>query len=133
MCVTSTDCLRTRHHGAHGSGTLTRSFGSGADMQRMSRTEWILLLLLITSIFINYIDRSNLSIAAPLLQKELSLSPSALGSLLSSFFWTYALLQLFGVAGWLADRFPVGLVLAGGGLAVGRAPTGTGVGCGRCG
>jgi MFS family permease len=73
----------------------------------MARREWILLLLLIASIFINYVDRSNLSIAAPLLQKELSLSPSALGSLLSSFFWTYALLQLLGIAGWLADRFPV--------------------------
>lgn len=81
--------------------------GSGAGTQTMSRREWILLLLLIASIFINYIDRSNLSIAAPLLQKELSLSPSALGSLLGSFFWTYAFLQLFGVAGWLADRFPV--------------------------
>jgi ACS family D-galactonate transporter-like MFS transporter len=81
--------------------------GVGAGTQSMARREWILLLLLIASIFINYIDRSNLSIAAPLLQKELSLSPAALGSLLSSFFWTYALLQLFGIAGWLADRFPV--------------------------
>jgi MFS family permease len=34
--------------------------------------------------------------------------------LLSSFFWTYALVQLFGIAGWLTDRFPVGWVLAGG-------------------
>jgi len=81
--------------------------GIGVGTNKMSRRAWILLLLLIASIFINYIDRSNLSIAAPLLQKELSLSPSALGSLLSSFFWTYALLQLFGIAGWLADRLPV--------------------------
>src|SRR3569833_1422752 len=81
--------------------------GIGAGTKRMSRREWILLLLLIASIFINYIDRSNLSIAAPSLQKELSISPSALGSLLGSFFWTYALLQLFGIAGGLADRFPV--------------------------
>jgi ACS family D-galactonate transporter-like MFS transporter len=74
---------------------------------KMSRAEWILLSLLIASIFINYIDRSNLSIAAPLLAKELSLSPTKIGSLLSSFFWTYALLQLLGISGWLADRFPV--------------------------
>src|SRR3982751_4492127 len=80
---------------------------SSAVALRMSRSEWTLLLLLIASIFINYIDRSNLSIAAPLLEKELSLSPAGIGSLLSSFFWTYALLQLFGIAGWLADRFPV--------------------------
>ena len=37
-----------------------------------------------------------------------------MGSLFSAFFWTYALLQLFGISGWLADRFPAGLVLAGG-------------------
>src|SRR3954465_8100478 len=88
--------------------------GSGAVALRMARSEWILLLLLIASIFINYIDRSNLSIAAPLLEKELALSPAQLGSLLSSFFWTYSLLQLFGIAGWLADRFPVSLVFTAG-------------------
>jgi MFS transporter, ACS family, D-galactonate transporter len=79
----------------------------------MSRSEWTLLILLVASIFINYIDRSNLSVAAPLLERELSLSPAQVGSLLSSFFWTYAMLQLFGIAGWLADRFPVALVFTG--------------------
>jgi MFS family permease len=78
-----------------------------AGTRRLSRAEWTLLALLIASIFINYIDRGNLSIAAPLIEKELALSPVQIGALLSSFFWTYALLQLFGVAGWLADRFPV--------------------------
>jgi MFS family permease len=78
----------------------------------MSKVEIRLLILLIASIFINYIDRSNLSIAAPMLQGELSLSDEQLGSLLSAFFWTYALVQLFGIAGWLTDRFPVGWVFA---------------------
>src|SRR3954447_18553191 len=81
--------------------------GVGAAPQRMCRREWILLLLLIASIFLNYIDRSNLSIAAPLLQDELGLSPARIGSLLASFSWTYALLQLSGIAGWLTDRFSV--------------------------
>jgi MFS transporter, ACS family, D-galactonate transporter len=93
----------------------------------MSRSEWALLLLLIASIFINYIDRSNLSIAAPLLEKELSLSPTQVGSLLSSFFWTYSLLQLFGIAGWLADRFPVAFVFTGGFLIWSLATIATGV------
>ena len=93
----------------------------------MSRSEWALLALLITSIFINYIDRSNLSIAAPLLEKELSLSPTQVGSLLSSFFWTYSLLQLFGIAGWLADRFPVVFVFTGGFLLWSLATIATGV------
>ena len=78
----------------------------------MTRRERILLILLAISIFINYVDRGNLSIAAPLLTHELSMSRTELGILLSAFFWTYALVQLFGIAGWLADRFPVGWVLA---------------------
>lgn len=101
--------------------------GSLAAVRGMSRSEWTLLILLIVSIFINYIDRSNLSIAAPLLQKELSLSPVQVGSLLSSFFWTYALLQLFGIAGWLADRFPVALVFTAGFLIWSLATVATGV------
>jgi MFS transporter, ACS family, D-galactonate transporter len=78
----------------------------------MTRPERVLLILLTVSIFINYVDRGNLSIAAPLLTEELSMSKTQLGALLSSFFWTYALVQLFGIAGWLTDRFPVGWVLA---------------------
>ncbi|HEX3880156.1 MAG TPA: MFS transporter [Bryobacteraceae bacterium] len=80
----------------------------------MSRAQWTLLILLVASIFLNYIDRSNISLAAPLIEREFSLNATAMGKLLSAFFWTYALLQLFGIAGWLADRFPVGPVLAGG-------------------
>jgi MFS family permease len=78
----------------------------------VSRTEWVLVGLLVASVFVNYVDRANLSIAAPVLEKQLSLTPMQMGSLLSAFFWTYALLQLFGVAGWIVDRFPVGRVFA---------------------
>jgi MFS family permease len=78
----------------------------------MSRPERIIVALLVASIFVNYIDRANLSIAAPVLENQLRLSPLQVGSLLSAFFWTYAFLQLFGVAGWVVDHFPVGLVFA---------------------
>ncbi len=71
-----------------------------------------LLALLVISVFINYIDRGNLSIAAPMLKDELHLSASQLGILLSSFFWTYATFQL--ISGWLVDRFAVGWVMAAG-------------------
>src|SRR5580704_4769371 len=70
------------------------------------------LILLWLSVFLNYIDRSNLSIAAPLLKGELGLSATQLGVLLSAFFWTYACLQI--PAGWLVDRFEVKWVFAGG-------------------
>lgn len=70
------------------------------------------LFLLTISVLINYIDRSNLSIAAPLLKDELRISASQLGTLLSAFFWTYALMQA--PAGWLVDRFDVKWVFAAG-------------------
>lgn len=92
-----------------------------------SRPLWILLTLLFLSIFVNYIDRSNLSIAAPVIERELSLTPLQIGNLLGAFFWTYALVQLFGISGWLADRYPPGLVLAGGFLVWSLATIVTGV------
>jgi ACS family D-galactonate transporter-like MFS transporter len=69
-----------------------------------------LLFLLSLSVFINYVDRGNLSVAAPLLKGELNLSASQLGVLLGAFFWTYMALMV--VSGWLVDRFHVGRVLA---------------------
>src|SRR5262245_53354939 len=93
----------------------------------LTKAEWGLLVLLLISIFINYADRGNLSIAAPILEKELNLTPSSLGFLLSSFFCTYALAQLLGLAGWLTDRYHVGLVFAGGFLLWSAATAATGL------
>jgi MFS transporter, ACS family, D-galactonate transporter len=84
-----------------------------------------LAVLLALSIFINYIDRGNLSIAAPLLKDDLGLSLYQLGILFSSFFWTYAIFQI--VSGWLVDRFPVNWVLALGILLWSAATFGTGL------
>ena len=78
---------------------------------RMSGRAWTVVALLVLSAIINYVDRSDLSIAAPVLQQQFALTPVQLGALLAAFFWTYALPQLFGVAGWLSDRFPAGWVI----------------------
>jgi ACS family D-galactonate transporter-like MFS transporter len=77
-----------------------------------SRTMNRVVFLLALSVFINYIDRSNLSIAAPLLKDELGLSAAQLGTLLSVFFWTYGCMQI--PAGWLVDRMEVKWVFAAG-------------------
>jgi len=76
------------------------------NLPRMNRV----LFLMMLSVLINYIDRSNLSIAAPLIKDELGLTGSQLGKLLSGFFYTYALLQI--PSGWLVDRFDVKWVFA---------------------
>jgi MFS family permease len=83
------------------------------------------VFLLGLSVFINYIDRSNLSIAAPLLKDELGLSNAQLGTLLAAFFWTYGLTQV--PAGWLVDRFDVKWVFAAGFFVWSTATAVTGV------
>jgi ACS family D-galactonate transporter-like MFS transporter len=83
------------------------------------------LVLLAISVFINYVDRGNLSIAAPALKDELGISPAQLGMLLSAFFWTYACLQL--VSGWMVDRLDVNWVFAGGFLLWSAATAATGM------
>jgi len=91
----------------------------------LSRTLSIVLVLLGISVFINYVDRGNLSIAAPMLKEELGISGAQLGVLLSAFFWTYACLQP--VSGWLVDRVNVNWVIAGGFLVWSAATAVTGV------
>src|ERR1700736_5844431 len=81
------------------------------DAPRNARMNGVLFLLSMAAL-INYIDRSNLSIAPDLIKGELHLSDLQLGTLLSAFFWTYACMQI--PAGWLVDRFDVKWVFAAG-------------------
>jgi MFS transporter, ACS family, D-galactonate transporter len=104
------------------SSALRRERTAGRLSPDLSR----IAVLLALSIFINYVDRGNLSIAAPLIKDELALSPARLGILLSSFFWTYALFQI--PSGWLVDRFRVNWVLALGVLVWSAATFFTGLG-----
>jgi MFS transporter, ACS family, D-galactonate transporter len=58
--------------------------------------------LLFVTIVINYLDRSNISIAAPAMASDFQLDPVQLGLVFSAFSWTYTSFQLPG--GWLVDR-----------------------------
>src|SRR5262245_59250904 len=64
-----------------------------------------LVFLLGAAVFLNYVDRGAIGIAAPRMKDELGLSDEAYGLAFSAFFWIYAPVQLF--AGWLCDRFSV--------------------------
>src|SRR5712672_1699396 len=96
-----------------------------SNAQKVSPSLLRVLVLLGLSVFINYIDRANLSVAAPLLKNELGLSASQLGILLSAFFWTYAGMQI--PIGWLVDRFEVKWVFAIGFFIWSAATASTGV------
>ncbi|MFJ3483736.1 MFS transporter [Pseudomonas sp. NPDC090202] len=69
-----------------------------------SRKRFFIMVLLFITVVINYLDRSNLSIAAPALTSELGIDPVHAGLIFSAFGWTYAAMQLPG--GWLVDRVP---------------------------
>jgi ACS family D-galactonate transporter-like MFS transporter len=70
---------------------------------------WKIFLLMLFLISINYIDRASLSVAMPLISKEFDIDPALQGLILSSFFWTYAAMQVPG--GMLADRYKPRIVI----------------------
>ena len=65
--------------------------------------KWRVLLLLWLLQFVNYLDRVNLSIAAPAIMRELHITPGQFGWVLAAFSLGYAAMQIPG--GRLADRF----------------------------
>ncbi|WP_019447167.1 MFS transporter [Cupriavidus sp. BIS7] len=75
-----------------------------------SSVRWKIFLMMLCLVAINYIDRASLSVAMPLIAKEFDLSPAMQGLILSSFFWTYAFMQVPG--GMLADKYKPRIVIA---------------------
>ena len=74
------------------------------SLTKPSHIRFFILGLLFITVVINYLDRSNISIAAPAMSKDLGVDPVQMGYVLSAFGWTYAFCQIPG--GWLVDRFP---------------------------
>jgi MFS family permease len=73
---------------------------------------WIVLSLVFFGIVISYVDRGNLSIAAPSIMRDFRIAPATMGFLLSAFFWTYATFQI--PSGALVDRLGIRRAYAGG-------------------
>jgi MFS family permease len=72
---------------------------------------WTIVWLLFAASVINYFDRATISFALPLIAKDLSLGPEQKGLILSSFFWSYALMQIpMGIG---ADRWNMRWLYAG--------------------
>src|SRR5713226_4554982 len=95
------------------------------DHSRTLRTFAPALALLAISFLINYVDRGNISIAAPLVKTEFRISDSQLGILFSTFFVTYTAMQF--IIGWLVDRFDANRILAAGFLLWSLATATTGI------
>ena len=76
-----------------------------------NKRRWTIVGLLFTASLINYLDRAAISFALPLISRDFHLTPETKGLLLSSFFWSYALMQV--PIGWCADRFNLRWLYAG--------------------
>jgi sugar phosphate permease len=74
------------------------------------RVRYGILLILCLMYFIAYIDRVNISVAGPIIRRELGLTPTELGVIFAAFAYPYAAMQIVG--GWLSDRFGPRVVLA---------------------
>ncbi len=81
------------------------------DPAAPTKVRWKIFLMMLFLISINYVDRASLSVAMPMIAKEFNIGPAIEGLLLSSFFMTYAFMQIPG--GMLADRFGPRVTIAG--------------------
>src|SRR5271166_822714 len=70
---------------------------------RPSRGRWYILVLISLMYLITYLDRVNISTAAPVISKEFGFDKVTMGVIFSAFVWAYAMFQVPG--GWLGDRF----------------------------
>jgi ACS family D-galactonate transporter-like MFS transporter len=91
-----------------GMSRLTASVTEHA--QAKTSVRWKIFLMLLLLVTVNYIDRASLSVAMPMIAIEFKLTPIMQGLIMSSFFWSYTLMQIPG--GMAVDRFKPRLVLA---------------------
>ena len=90
---------------------------------RLNASNKVLLLLCLMYLIL-YVDRVNISTAAPLIKADLGLSNTGLGLAFSAFAYPYAFFQLVG--GWLGDKFGARATLGVCGLIVCAATAATG-------
>ncbi|MDO6473359.1 MFS transporter [Maribacter sp. 1_MG-2023] len=79
----------------------------------MTKKRYNMLALIFGSVVINYLDRTNISVAAPAIKEALDLSSVQLGLIFSAFGWTYVALQIPGgiVVDKIGARLLYGLML----------------------
>lgn len=78
--------------------------------RRPTHIRFTILAAVFVNVVINYMDRSNISIAATMITTDLKLTAVQLGYIFSAFGWTYAILQIPG--GIMTDRYGARLVYA---------------------
>ncbi|TCK21473.1 MFS transporter [Pseudonocardia endophytica] len=76
---------------------------------RGKNLRWAVIGAITVLTITNYLDRGNLSVAAPLIRDDLGFSNTEMGLILSAFIWPYAIMNL--PAGWAVDRWGPRLIM----------------------
>jgi MFS family permease len=93
--------------GTDGTGSVD---AAGIPVRPRGRNvRWSIISVITVLTITNYLDRGNLSVAAPLISADLGVSNTEMGLVLSAFVWPYAIMNL--PTGWAVDRFGPKLIM----------------------
>jgi ACS family D-galactonate transporter-like MFS transporter len=67
-----------------------------------TKRRWFVLFLVCIITFINYLDRANISVAAPFISKEFGFDAAKMGLIFSAMSWSYTCMQI--PCGWVLER-----------------------------
>ena len=81
---------------------MSTQLAANVSISKPTRARYFMLFLVCILTALNYLDRANLAVAAPVIQKQLNLSPIYMGFLFSAFAWAYAAMQI--PCGFFLDR-----------------------------
>ncbi|MGH9573069.1 MAG: MFS transporter [Candidatus Acidiferrales bacterium] len=81
---------------------MSTQLAANVSISKPTRVRYFMLSLVCILTALNYLDRANLAVAAPVIQKQLNLSPIYMGFLFSAFAWAYAAMQI--PCGFFLDR-----------------------------
>lgn len=81
-----------------------------AARPRGRNLRWMIIAVITLLTITNYLDRGNLSVAAPQIMHDLHINNTMMGVILSAFVWPYAVMNL--PTGWAIDRFGAKVMLA---------------------
>jgi len=78
--------------------------------EKESKKRWVILGLAFIMNVLTFFDRITLSVATPDMMKEFGWNPAVMGIMLSTFAWTYLLVQI--PSGYMVDRFGIRRIFA---------------------
>ena len=82
---------------------MTTVKGKGLSHSLLMGKRFYIVFFLFCQMLINYVDRVNLSIAAPAIAKHFHWDPAVMGWVFSAYLWTYIIFLV--PNGWWVDRF----------------------------